>query len=196
MLRALCSEKDARCWLRGLHPVHQVGAAVRRWLCPALLFRGSWRQLEGLFLPDTGSPPGCAAGPALCVPAARLLLSRGFTNNFTELLKFTKSLSQTAVTICKSFPTNFHLICSELCLTPALLVAEVSVSCTVNLTQEKGALGRLWGAVTVKCGRLGEGLGPGRGEAWNVGRQAHQTLWVGKWQHSGFLSRVFWFGGL
>ena len=131
--------------------------------CPALLFRGSWRQLEGSFRPDTGNPPGCAIGPALCVSAARL--SRGFTNNFTEFLNFTKSFSQIAVTICKSFPTNFHLICSELCLMPALLVAEVSVSCTVNLTQEKGALGRLWGAVMVKCGRLGEGLGPGRGEA-------------------------------
>lgn len=41
---------------------------------------------------------------------------------------------------------------------PALLIAEVSVSYRVNLTQEKGALGRLWEAVMVKCGKLGEGL--------------------------------------
>lgn len=41
---------------------------------------------------------------------------------------------------------------------PALLIAEVSVSYIVNLTQEKGALGRLWEAVMVKCGKLREGL--------------------------------------
>ena len=101
---------------------------------------------------------------ALCDSAAHLLVSRGFTNNYTEFLNFTKAFSQIAVTICNFFPTNFHLICSELCLMPALLVAEVSVSCVVNLAQEKGAPGRLWGAVTAKCSRLGEGSRPGSGE--------------------------------
>lgn len=100
----------------------------------------------------------CVVAIALCVSAAHLLLSRGFTNNYTEFLNFTKAFSQIAVPICNFFPANFHLTCSELCLMPALLIAEVSVSYRVNLTQEKGALGRLWEAVMVKCGKLGEGL--------------------------------------
>lgn len=95
---------------------------------------GDTALLWKLFLLDTENPPVCVVVIALCcLPHTCSCL--GFTTSYREFLDFTKALSQDAVTICSLFPVDFHLICSKMCWMPALLVAEVRVSCMVNLTQ-------------------------------------------------------------
>lgn len=67
---------------------------------------------------------------------AHLPLVSGFTASHRDFY-FAKAFSQGVVAVCKFFFFGFHLISSEICGMPPLLIAEVSVSCMINLTKQE-----------------------------------------------------------